>query len=195
MAMTQQDFRDAVMEDLGEDVGQLLDPLKLDRWVNRGKDRLGAQLAQTATLNWNTGDTVVDLPSNFKKFSKLVPGENTYLQAYSLHGFKLHFDSHLGAVADGTAILFYYSNYPDVTDLSGFDGPEVEGQAIVCYVLYRFYSWLASSRLNFRRYAVITGNNGVDVRDLAEKANEYRLEFEESRFSVDLDPPESYYGD
>jgi hypothetical protein len=195
MALTQEQFRDAAVGDLGDELAALLDDADIDRWVNIGKDLLGPRVGKRADLTWAALDRSVNLPADFIKIARVKPQADVVMPAWQIHGLVMWFEAPEGASEAGTADIFYWALYPDITSSVPSTLLRNEETAVVSYVLHRFYRKIASSRALFRRYSVITGQNGVDVEDLQAIAREHLLDFEEGAKDTEQPEPVSYYGE
>lgn len=195
MARSSAEFRDDVRSQLGLDLGALALDEDIDLWINRGKSRLGARLPKSQALTWLALDASVALPSDFGLLSMIHPtGNTTYVPAHRIWADTMVFYEP-ECVDGGTATLYYFAEYPDITGEADSVMSAREDDACVSFALYRFFTRLASSRSDYRRYVTLTGANGVQPRDLLEIAAEHLVAFNESAGSIDLEAPVTYYGD
>ena len=195
MAFSQAEFVERFEIELGDGLEDLVQPSALYRWLNDGKNRLGARLPKTVTLTWALNDLEVALPTDFGRIDSLVPSSSTSMPSYRVFGKKIRFNDPDGARSAGSAVLDYWAPYLDITDTVDFAGEAGEAYALVSYLLHRFYIWLASSRADYRRYSTITGQNGVRFEALADVANSHLIDFRESAAIEALADPYMFYGE
>ena len=195
MAYSQAELVERFHLELGNNLEPLLEPATLYRWMNDGKNRLGARYPRTWSAAWTVGVTGFDLPPDFYRIDHLTPTSSTRMPSYRIFGRLVRFQDPDGARSAGSASLDYWALYPDITESSDFIGEDGEAYALVSYMLHRFYIWLASSRTDFRRYSTITGQNGVRFEDLADVANSHLVDFRESGSIEILSDPLTYYGE
>jgi hypothetical protein len=195
MAVSQAELVERFQLELGDALEPLIDPGSLYRWINDGKDRLGARFPKTATVTWSASAVEVDLPADFQRLDRLVPSQVTSMPAYRIFGRKLRFHDAAGSSSGGSATIDYWALYPAVTSESGFAGEDAEAYALVSYMLHRFFVWLASSRTDYRRYSTLTGQNGIRFDDLYDVANSHLVDFRESASVEFLADALTYYGE
>ena len=195
MSFTQAELIERFHLELGDNLEPLLDQDALYRWINDGKNRLGARYPKSTSISWTTGVTGFNLPDDFYRIDRLTPASDTRMPSYRIFGRRIRFQDPDGSRSGGTCYLDYWALYPDVTSESAFIGEDAEAYALVSYMLHRFYIWLASGRADFRRYSTITGQNGVRFEDLADVANSHLVDFRESASVEILSDPLTYYGE
>lgn len=186
-------FIQAVNDELG-DAADLVRDENIARWINRGRARLGLYEPKAAALSWADGATAVDFPADFASFIRLVPDSGTTLIGYALLARSLRFVRPDSVVA-GSAVLYYGATYPDVSGSAASTMPPLADEAAVSYALSRFYRRIAANRSDFRRYAAVTGQNGVDVSDLTALADEHLREYEDARSELIETAPATFYSD
>lgn len=186
-------FRDAVQDELG-DVAEMLEDDSLLRWINRGRRVLGVYLPTTATLTWAAGASSVALPANFGRFEEVISDPGSAFPQFVQLGTSLRFVNPTSVLA-GTATLYYGSRYPDLDfdDLSTM--PPAADEAVVSFILARFFSRLASSRSDFKRYAAITGQSGLEVTDFLDLSQQHDQDFRLRREELLAEGPASFYSD
>ena len=194
MAMSLADFLEAIEDELGEAMTLVRDE-QVIRWINRGRARLGIYQQKTTDFLWTASASQLELPADFSRFDKLVPIEaSRSLPAYDVLGGIIRFREP-ERVQAGEARLYYGANYPEVTGTNASTMPAIADEAVVSYVLARYFKRIASFRADFRRYVSITGQNGVDVRDLLDIATDHDRDFALARDDFVTDAPSSFYGD
>jgi hypothetical protein len=181
--------------ELGDNLDPIVSPETTYRWINDGKNRLGARYPRSTSFSWAVGVDGFDLPADFYRIDRLTPRSDTNMPSYRIFGRRVRFQDPDGARSAGGCFLDYWALYPDITDDSAFVGEDGEAYALVSYMLHRFYVWLASSRTDYRRYSTITGQNGVRFEDLADVANSHLVDFRESGSIEILPDPLTYYGE
>ena len=191
MSWTLQDFRDAVREDLGEEVGKLVNNPEIDRWVNQAKDLLGVHAALSTDLSWDAGATTVDLPDDFLRVASFIC--STEVPAHRVWGRTLVILSASGAPRAGSATLLYHGYFPAITGSAVSQLTDVANYACVSYALYRFFKRLASSRSDYRKYATLTGSNGVDLDELDGLSERHYADFEAVKGELEVPEPVAFY--
>ena len=121
MSYSQQDFYDQVLLHLGTQLEELLDPASVYRWINDGKNRLGARQGKTTTMTWAQGDHTVPLPSDLRRVDGFVPYQETAMPEHRIFGRNLRFTDPGGAPSAGSAYLDYWAYYEDVGELTEVD--------------------------------------------------------------------------
>lgn len=187
------DFQTEFNEEVG-DLSSLAVPGEVERWVNEGRTRIGVLDFKTATVTWNAGDTEVTLPSDFVTFSDLRGDELGALGPYEVWGNKLLVKRPDGARADGSALLLYRAYFPAIDAENDSVLPEEGNRALLSYALYRFFKKLSASRVNYRRYATLVGQNAVQIEDLQAEADRHYSDAVDAVDALPLDPPAIFYG-
>jgi hypothetical protein len=195
MSMSLEEIREECYETVGEQLAQLLEPAMVDRWFNRGRERLGPRYEQTGTITWDSGDTEVTLPTGYIRLSYIVYSDSADLGWYKVFNKKFVSLVSDGFPSDGTAEIGYWTYYPAVTDDDDSVMEPQEDEACIQYTCYRFFRMLASSRANYRRFVTTTGQNGVTTDDLLEIANEHLAAFGDALNTVPLSEPITFYND
>jgi hypothetical protein len=199
-----EDFVDFIKDELG-DVEQLVRDEQFIRWVNRGRARLGIVKAERAALTWAAGAAYVALPDDFERLDSVVPDPGVTMPRFFLVAstgdpaapeapYYLRFVDP-SCVEAGTAAVYYGASYPDVTGAAPSTMPPLADEAAVSFALSRFFRRLAASRADFKRYATITGQSGIDVNDLTALADEHVREFEDARAELIGAEPATFYSD
>jgi hypothetical protein len=192
MAMTQAQLVLAFQEEAG-DVTSLASTIEITRWFNAGQARLLRKFEKTADITWAAAVRSVALPADFVQMRKLVLAAETVGEEWQQFGDELVIDHHDGASAAGGARLYYYAEWPDVTDSVSSSLTKVEDVACLHYALSRFYKKLSSNRAYYKRYATLVGANAVSERDIQDEADRWYNDFLDAREDVKPPPPESYY--
>lgn len=198
MAITLEELREEVLESLGTtgDVADIITPTEIDRWLNRGQERLSFWKPLTSALTWASGDLSIALPSDFRQFESIRFVPDSYLDPYDFFGNAIYFTSGDGASSDGSGTLFYWAAWPEINSSVDCDLPPVGQEAIVKYAVHRFYQRLAAGRSDYRRYVTLTGGNAVGVGELMQLSLDYLQDFNDLKQEMQtLRPGETYYGD
>lgn len=191
--MSLSDFLDAIEDELGEAMTLVRDE-QLVRWINRGRARLAHYQQKSATLTWADGAASVALPADCERVDRiLTTGSNFLPKHYVLSSVISFLDPE--NVSAGSATLYYSASFPPVTGQADSTMPAIADEAVVSYVLARYFKRIASTRSDFRRYVTITGQNGVDVRDLLDLATDHDRDFVQAREDLVSDAPATFYGD
>lgn len=176
------------------DIATLASTAQKTLWFNEGMHRLGMFRPRvSATLTWSAGDTSEALPSDFAQIERLVYDSAVVPQEWVVFDLALRIHDPDGASSDGTATLYYWAYFPDVSgSQDSLLSPE---QDIAClyYSLYRFYRRLASNRNYYKRYATMVGANAVQVQDLQAEADRYYQDYLDSRGDQVPKPPVGFY--
>jgi hypothetical protein len=98
-------------------------------------------------------------------------------------------------VSGGSATLYYGSRYPDVDNNDVSTMPPEADEAVVSFILARFFGRLASSRADFKRYSTITGQNGLELQDFLNLSDEHQRDFEARRDALLVEGAVSFYAD
>jgi hypothetical protein len=195
MAWDRDDFHAEVKLLLGDQLNELIEEGPIDRWVNQGKDQLGARYGKTVDKTWIAADPSFDLPTDFGVLDRIVPLADSALPIGRIFGGKYWFDDPDGASEAGSCRVFYWTQYPDITDTQSFLGQPTEQQAVLSWVLYRFYTYLASSRAAYRRYSTLAGQSVLSVEDLKALANDHLTEFADALGASELRAGSTFFGD
>jgi hypothetical protein len=165
---------ETVMTDLG-DISELTTDEEVLGWLNQGVGRLPARYESSFPFTYVVGDQTITLPGDFIRFDRLEL-RNGYFGAYEVRGKQLVTFDALKNAGDG--VVYYLTNFPQLPpDGDGSALPLLAREAVVAYAQYKFFQKLASSRADFRRYVTITGQNGLDVSDMADLAERHRQDF------------------
>lgn len=193
MAMSLADFLDAIEDELGEAMTLVRDE-QLVRWINRGRSRLAYYQQKSATLTWTAGAAYVLLPTDCERVDRILTTPSNYLPQHFILSDRVAFMDPEQVTA-GTATIYYGASFPAVTGQDPSTMPAIADEAVVSYVLARYFKRIASTRSDFRRYVTITGQNGVDVRDLLDLATDHDRDFAQAREDLVADAPATFYGD
>lgn len=202
------DFLDAVKDELG-DAEQLVRDEQFTRWVNRGRHALGIYQPRVAELTWTANADGVALPPDYSQLQEIVPASGTTIPVFRVVGNKPGGGPELGdpppaaylafidpsCVSGGTATLYYGVDYPAITGAVASTMPAAADEAVVSYALARFFKRVAASRADFRRYVTVTGQNGIEVADLLELADQHSRDFLDQRAGLAVQAPTTYFGD
>lgn len=190
---TLDEIRRALLDQLG-DAADLVRDEQLDRWFNRGRQRLGIFDSKTATLTWNDGDASVDLPDDCVEVERFISEMGSFLPQYLVRRSTISF-LQPARVTAGIGTLYYQAQYPDVTAAQESTMPRLADEAAISFAMARFYERIAGTRADFRRYATVTGQSGIDVRDLLDLANRHDADYADARQELAPNTPASFYGD
>jgi len=197
MAATSTEIEARFFDEIGDDLGELARRAEVLSWFNDGVGRLPARFPKTAVITWAANDTSVNLPADLVSLESIRVADSSYrLPAHQRWGLTLQFLD--AASSAGSATIFYFANYPRVTGSNPSVLSPVGEDACLSYARYRFYRKLAGSRADFRRYATVTGQSGVEVSDLEAIAERHRQDFVDARAEMEegeLLEPATFYGD
>ena len=189
--MSLADFLEAIEDELGE-AATLVRDEQFIRWINRGRARLGLSKQTFATITWADGEAFVWYPTDCQRVDGITPNPGSRIPAHYQLLDRLTF-LEPAQVRAGSATLYYGASYPEITGSAASTLPELADEAIVSFVLARYFKRIASIRSDFRRYVAITGQNGVDVRDLLDLALDHERDFEATRLDLVTDSPATFY--
>lgn len=195
MSQTLQDLTDSFFDEIPAELQEMVGAGELARWLNEGRVRLGHYLDKSTDLTWVDSDRTVDLPTDFYRMVELTPDVGTTLPKFRIHGGKLYFVHSDGAASDGTARLLYEARVPAISESQASLLTEEGEVAIVSFARYRFYSKLAASRSDYRRYSTILGANAVSMEDLDALAASYLADFQSTQDAHPVDEVATFYGD
>ena len=163
----------------------------VERWLGQARIRIGPYAQKSVRLGWLASDSSVDLPTDCVDIARIDVTQGT-LPPYDKWGLKLAF--RMAATADGVATLYYNAYFGPAGDESD-PRADLAYLAAVSYALSRFYRKLASSRSDYRRYATITGQAGVEAEDLRVLADDHLSEFASVAEEISLGAPSTFYGE
>lgn len=193
MSYTQAEIKTAFDEEAG-DASSLADVTEVTRWFNDGMARLGWLKPKTAVLTWAADARSVALPTDFASLDRLSFDEGVSAQPWEQFGtLTLEIEDAQGASSAGTAKLYYWAYWPDVTDSVDSALPRVGDAACLYYALSRFYKKLCSSRALYKRYATLLGQNAVTFDDLASQAEVWFNEYLDAKNDLPQSPMASFY--
>lgn len=97
----------------GDVAGLATDSQKI-LWFNEGQARLTRFCPSFLDISWLAGDRALTLPSGFVQLDKIVYDVSVVAQDWRVYGSQLVIDYPLGAGTDGSARLFYWSEWPKI---------------------------------------------------------------------------------
>lgn len=150
-------------------------------WFNEGQARLLKFLPSTDDITWAAAARSVALNSDFVEAQKIVFDDGVTHQAWRVFGQTLVTDDPEGASAAGTARVYYWAEWPALTDGGTSSLSSALDYACLYYALHRFYKLLSSNRFYYKRYATLVGANAVSSSDLQQEADRYYQDFLDSR--------------
>lgn len=190
---TAQDFIDSFGSEVGPELESLVDPHEVLRWVNRGQGRLGIYRPKVVPITWPSAATEIVLPADFHHAEKIrfacpAPQHEWFGASLQLTG---------DSVVAGDGKLFYWAYYPKITGNQDSLLPDEGDDALISFSLYRFYKRLASSRADYRRYATITAQNGVDISELDALSERHFSDFDDARNDLQdaVHAPSAFFGE
>jgi hypothetical protein len=165
-------------------------------WFNEGQARLLQWRPRTSDFSWVTGARTETLPTDFRKFIDIVYDVGTMDAKWRVLGRDLVIYRPEGALADGSARLFYYGDWtPMTTSTTATDLSPAQDNACLYYALHRFYKRLSSSRAYYKRYATLVGQNNVTMSDLQQESDRYYQDFLDARDDVEPEETSFYFED
>jgi hypothetical protein len=190
-----QDLTDSFFDEIPAELRSVVVPGELARWLNEGRTRLGYYLQKETDLTWVSADRTVALPTDYFRFTELTPDVGTVLPKMRIHGPTIYFIHSDGAASDGTARLLYLARVPVISDSQVSLLTEEGEQAIISFARYRFYSKIAASRSDYRRYSTLLGANAVAMEELDALAAGYLADFQSGQETLPTEEPVTFYGD
>ena len=178
MAANAAEILERFFDEVGADVGELARDEEVIAWFNAGVARLPARYPRTASITWAGNASSITLPTDFSAFDR-VEVTTGILYSHVIWGSELRFFTPTSSSGAGT--LFYYAHFPPVDGSNDSVLSPIGDEACLSYALFRFFRKLAASRADFRRYATITGQTGLDVSDLDAVAERYRQDYIDAR--------------
>src|SRR5690242_20195336 len=174
-------------DELREDLAQEGD---VETWLEQALVRIGPYAERIATLNWTSGDAYIDLPSDCVDVGRLDVTDGA-IPTWDRWGTRIRFRDE--ATEDGQAALYYTGYYASPDDTLD---PRADKAHLACveYALSRFFRKLASSRSDYRRYATVTGQSGVEATDLRDLADDHERLFENLLEELQVGASSSFYG-
>lgn len=156
-------------------------------WFNEGQARLGRYKPKVSDFTWSAAARDEALPADFVQMDKIVLDNGVTENRWRVFGSNLVIEDPDGAIAAGSARLYYWASWPAMV-ISGQDSELnlVGDYACLYYALSRFYRKLASNRAYYKRYSTLVGANAVSVADLQNEAAGYYQDYVDAR--DDLEP-------
>lgn len=162
-----------------------------ERWIGQALIRIGPYAEKSDEISWASGDTSIDLPQDCVDVVRLDVTEGS-LPANDKWALKLRFRSE--ATADGSATLYYTGYFDPPGDTPD---PRADKAHLACveYALDRFFRKLAASRADYRRYATVTGQSGIEAQDLRDLADDHLSTFDSLVEEISLGAPSTFFGE
>lgn len=194
MVWSQADFVTSFDAQAG-DVASLATTAQKTLWFNEGMHRLGHfRPRKDATgLSWTAADTTHALPSDFALIERIVYDDGVTAEEWQVFGTDLYIFDEDGATSTGTAALYYWAYFPDMSGSQASLLSYEQDFACLYYALYRFYRLLASNRSYYKRYATMVGANAIQAGDLQAEADRYLQDYMDSRNDQVPKPPVGFY--
>lgn len=195
MAWSDDDFVTA-FDALAGDIASLATSAQKIIWFNEGMARLRKRKPNEVEIEWAEGARTVDLPSDFVQINKVVYDADSSVESFRVWGQTLVVDDPDGANQDGSARVYYWSEWPAMeTTTVATELSVSQDYACMYFALHRFYKRLASNRMFYKRYATLVGQNAVTPTDLQQEAESYLNDFLDAREDLEPDPPAFFYAD
>jgi len=171
--------------------GDLAQEGDVEMWIEQARVRIGPYAEKTADLYWTSGATSVDLPPDCVDVARIDVTSGS-LPASDKWALKLRFRSE--AAADGAATLYYTGYFDSPGDTLD---PRADKAHLACveYALSRFFRKLAASRSDYKRYATVTGQSGIEADDLRNLADDHERLFDGLVDEISLGAPSTFYGE
>jgi hypothetical protein len=199
MAWTEATFLLAFDEEAG-DAASLATTTEKDRWFNQGMHRLGKWKGYSTALTWAAGDKTESLPQNFIQVYRLVYDTGIADQPWYVFGTgwgtagkQLIIRDPAGASAAGTATLYYWGYWPDMSATVASELPPDLDAGCLYYALHRFFRKLASNRVQYSRYSTLLGANAVSVADLQNESDRLLQDYLDTRADDSPAQPAGFY--
>lgn len=191
-------YTDAILQENFDaeagDMATIATDAQVRLWFNEGQARLLRFKASHEDITWTEGDRSIALPAGFVQTDKIVWDDSVRPQVFRVFGNELVIDCPTGASADGSARLYYWSEWPQITDADDSELSAMGDTACLYYALHRFYRLLASNRSYYKRYATLVGANAVTMGELQAEADRYYQDFIDTRADLEPLPAAAFYG-
>ena len=190
-------LRGEVKDDLGDTLTGLYSDIDvlIERWLNRGQERMDWQFRKTADITWAAGDPDIDLPADFARWGRFISDTGSGLPSGHEIGLVYEIHSAGGAPSAGEGRLIYWAYPPVISSGQASTLPRIGDVALIEFAKYSFYARLSSSRSDFEKYSVLVGQNGVDLEEIRALAREHYDDYVAASNSMPRSPSVSYYGD
>lgn len=162
-------------------------------WFNEGQARLLKYSPLTDDITWLAADRSVALNSDFVEMQKIIFAAGVSHEPWRVFGQTLVTDDPGGASAAGSARVYYWADWPVLTNGGSSSLNAAHDYACLYYALHRFYKLLSSNRFYYKRYATLVGANVVTASDLQQEADRYYQDFLDSREDNHPVPPAFYF--
>lgn len=177
---TQAEILVAFNEEMG-DAATLFSTSEITRWFNDGQARLEQYKGKSTDLTWAAGDRTLALPADFALIDCLAYNDGVEEQAWEQHDKNLIIKDSAGATASGTARLYYWARYPDITGAVPSELARDADAACVYYALSRGFRKLSANRALYKRYSTLLGANAVTMEDLRRMCDELYEDYVEAK--------------
>lgn len=193
--MTREELLAAFYVDAGltdEELREALAPEgDVEMWIEQARVRIGPYAERTEDIYWTSGDTSIDLPPDCVEVARIDVSEGS-LPAHDKWALKLRFRSE--ALLGGSGTLYYTGYFDTPGDARD---PRADKAHLGCleYALSRFFRKLAASRSDYKRYATVTGQSGIEAQDLRDLADDHERLFDNLVDEISLGSPSTFYGE
>lgn len=195
MAQAIELLRDRARRLVPEELSRIFPDAALDEFINEGLQSLEYWKPKASTLTWAVDATSVTLPTDLIHIDKIICDDGDFLDSYFQHGGYLYFHDPTGASIAGGASIYYWAYYPEINGTQDSELPPIGDTALVQYCAYKMFRRVATSRSDYRKYAVLMGGNGADISVLEAQADIFFRDFEDAKRKLEiLKPPTLYYG-
>jgi hypothetical protein len=187
------DLVEVVKTNLG-DLAVLATDAQILAWLNEGVRRFPGCAEKEASITWTSNSSNVQLPDDYVRLERLHTRQGC-LPPFDVLGKRLVFGDPL--ISGGNGILYYWGYFSPIVAGQPTGLPPVGEVAAVNYALSRFYRMLSGNRADYRRYATIAGQNGVDIGELDALAERHHQDFLEARDeleNIEYGEPATFYG-
>lgn len=195
MSWTQATFLTAFDEEAG-DAATLSVSAEKTRWWNEGQSRLPRHREMISSdIDWTAGDVTIALPTDFVDLERFIYADGSPIQDWRVFGKNLVLYVPTGATADGSAIVHYWGEWPDLASGQASLLPGRLDYACLYYALHRFFRKLSSNRALYNRYSTLLGANAVTMADLQAQSDRSLQDYLDAR-SDDVPPnPSGFYAE
>jgi hypothetical protein len=166
---------------VGATLAALSDTAQELLWFNEGQARLAVYRPMVDDFTWAAADRSVTLPTDFVQMRKIITDEGETFQPWYVFGQTLVMDDPAGASAAGSARLYYWAEWPELTASVDSSLSLALDYACLSYAQFKFYKLLSSSRAFYKRYAAQVGSNAVSMSDLQQEADRHYQDYLDQR--------------
>lgn len=189
--------RAALVLELGANLSTLLptEPTTT-RWFNEGQARLQWYTHGVEEVSWAVGDLFVAFAAPHVGVVEILypEGADGYETRWKPVVGGLAIEDFDGAEFAGEAKVIVRTYWPDVEAEVASLLPTDGDAACLAYCLYKFFRYLVADRSVYQRYSTMMGENGVDINDLSNTADDHYKDFLDIRVDLPVEPGAAFFG-